>query len=204
MRWFYNDYPIEPNKQKVRARRFPSASRDGLHWKPWITLEDSPISQYFILRSLQGKDGRLHIVYTWRRQRIKYVEIKRSNEENNFTTDMAIASDGFAQIETSVAGFYQLSGSRRIVYNFNQGWRFHRGDAAGADAKTLMTVVGRLLCSVHCTTGTYRGEWLPQLSGHRLVSQAFHRPKRYGGQERLVHFKRPSWANRAFMSTVDW
>lgn len=35
--------------------------------------------------------------------------------------------------ETSVAGFYQLSGSGRQVYNFNLGWRFYRGDVKDAD-----------------------------------------------------------------------
>ena len=39
-----------------------------------------------------------------------------------------------AQMETSVAGFIPLSGSGRIVYNFNPGWRFHRGDIKGAEA----------------------------------------------------------------------
>ena len=37
--------------------------------------------------------------------------------------------------KTSVAGFYQMQGSGRIVYNFDQGWRFYLGDAKGADAK---------------------------------------------------------------------
>ena len=35
--------------------------------------------------------------------------------------------------ETSVAGFYQLAGSGRQVYNFNLGWRFYRGDIKDAD-----------------------------------------------------------------------
>ena len=36
--------------------------------------------------------------------------------------------------ETSVAGFMSLPGSGRNVYNFNPGWRFHKGDVAGAEA----------------------------------------------------------------------
>ena len=39
--------------------------------------------------------------------------------------------------ETSVAGFYPLKGSGRIVYNFNPGWRFHLGDVAHGEATTL-------------------------------------------------------------------
>ena len=37
------------------------------------------------------------------------------------------------QPETSVAGFFHLENSGRQVYNFNVGWHFHRGDAAGAE-----------------------------------------------------------------------
>ncbi len=36
--------------------------------------------------------------------------------------------------ETSAAGFMSLPGSGRNVYNFNPGWRFHKGDVAGAEA----------------------------------------------------------------------
>lgn len=36
--------------------------------------------------------------------------------------------------ETSIAGFIPLSGSGRQVYNFNAGWRFHKGDIRGAEA----------------------------------------------------------------------
>ncbi len=35
---------------------------------------------------------------------------------------------------TSVAGLFPVAGSGRIVYNFNQGWRFNLGDAEGAEA----------------------------------------------------------------------
>lgn len=36
--------------------------------------------------------------------------------------------------ETSVAGFIQLPGSGRQVYNFNPGWRFFKGDIHGAES----------------------------------------------------------------------
>lgn len=38
-----------------------------------------------------------------------------------------------AQVETSVAGFFPLKGSGRVIYNFNPGWRFYRGDIKGAE-----------------------------------------------------------------------
>ena len=51
---------------------------DGIHWKNVMTLEDSPISQYSYPSIIQGKDGKLHAVYTWRRQRVAYKELDLS------------------------------------------------------------------------------------------------------------------------------
>ncbi|MBR2883003.1 MAG: hypothetical protein IKB96_11835, partial [Prevotella sp.] len=45
-----------------------------------------------------------------------------------------IALTANAKIETSVAGFFPLENSGRMVWNFNPEWRFHLGDAAGAEA----------------------------------------------------------------------
>ena len=53
-------------------------SRDGKTWYAAAILEDSPISQYSYPSIIQGSDGMVHIVYTWRRERIKYVKIDPS------------------------------------------------------------------------------------------------------------------------------
>ncbi|MFM6976569.1 MAG: exo-alpha-sialidase, partial [Sphingobacteriaceae bacterium] len=52
-----------------------SVSKDGKTWFPALILEDSPISQYSYPAIIQTKDGLLHIVYTWRRERIKHVVV---------------------------------------------------------------------------------------------------------------------------------
>ena len=71
-----NDWPIEPDKQKgARTPLSILRSEDGLHWQHWVTLEDSPISQYSYPSIIQTSDGHLHAIYTWRRQRIKHVEL---------------------------------------------------------------------------------------------------------------------------------
>lgn len=49
----------------------------------------------------------------------------------------------------SVAGMYPLQGSGRIIYNFNQGWRFHLGDAAGAEATTFDDSKWQVVCAPH-------------------------------------------------------
>lgn len=52
-----------------------SLSDDGKVWNAALVLEDSPISQYSYPSVICGADGFIHIVYTWRRERIKYVKV---------------------------------------------------------------------------------------------------------------------------------
>jgi alpha-L-rhamnosidase len=70
---------VETPKGTKKGLRTPlniAVSEDGVNWKMVLTLEDSPVSQYSYPSIIQGKDGRIHVVYTWRRQRIKYMELK--------------------------------------------------------------------------------------------------------------------------------
>lgn len=50
-----------------------SLSKDGKTWYAALILEDSPISQYSYPSVIQTKDGMIHFIYTWRRERIKHV-----------------------------------------------------------------------------------------------------------------------------------
>ncbi|WP_281635470.1 sialidase family protein [Flavobacterium marginilacus] len=52
-----------------------SISDDGINWNAVLVLEDSKISQYSYPSIIQSSDGMVHIVYTWRRQKLKYVKI---------------------------------------------------------------------------------------------------------------------------------
>ena len=72
----YNNFETLPGTKKgVRTPLSIAISDDGTHWRHALTLEDSPISQYSYPSIIQGKDGKLHAVYTWRRLRIAYKEI---------------------------------------------------------------------------------------------------------------------------------
>lgn len=50
-------------------------SKDGIHWDATLVLEDSEIGQYSYPAVIQSSDGMVHVVYTWRRETIKYVKI---------------------------------------------------------------------------------------------------------------------------------
>ena len=49
-----------------------AVSSDGEKWSMFHTLESEP-GEYSYPAMIQGADGNLHITYTWKRQRIKYV-----------------------------------------------------------------------------------------------------------------------------------
>ena len=64
-----------PNGKGARTPLNVAVSKDGKNWSAALILEDSPISQYSYPSVIQSKDGMVHIVYTWRRERIKYVKV---------------------------------------------------------------------------------------------------------------------------------
>ncbi|WP_343669690.1 family 78 glycoside hydrolase catalytic domain [Chitinophaga sp.] len=69
---------VSTPKGAGKGKRTPlnvSLSKDGIHWSAALVLEDSPVSQYSYPAVIQSADGYIHIVYTWRRQRIRYVKI---------------------------------------------------------------------------------------------------------------------------------
>jgi predicted neuraminidase len=49
-----------------------AVSRDGREWRPVVTLEDEP-GEYSYPAIIQASDGRVHITYTWKRERVKHV-----------------------------------------------------------------------------------------------------------------------------------
>ena len=72
----YNNFETLPlTKKGVRTPISIAISDDGLSWQHALTLEDSPIDQYSYPAIIQGKNGHLYCVYTWRRQRVAFKEI---------------------------------------------------------------------------------------------------------------------------------
>jgi alpha-L-rhamnosidase len=69
---------VLPPPGQTNGARSPlnvAVSRDGAHWSAVLVLEDDKAGEYSYPSVIQTADGKVHIVYTWRRQRIKYVEI---------------------------------------------------------------------------------------------------------------------------------
>lgn len=69
---------VLPPGEEEKGLRTPlnvAISKDGKTWYAALILEDSPISQYSYPSVIQASDGLVHIVYTWRRERIKHVAV---------------------------------------------------------------------------------------------------------------------------------
>lgn len=77
----YNHVLPPADAKNGKGARTPlnvSISKDGKNWEAALVLEDSDISQYSYPSVMQSADGMVHIVYTWRRKKIKYVKVDPS------------------------------------------------------------------------------------------------------------------------------
>ncbi|MCW5943688.1 MAG: exo-alpha-sialidase [Fimbriimonadaceae bacterium] len=48
-------------------------SSDGIAWKEVLTLEDEANAEFSYPSVIQARDGKVHIVYTWKRERVRHV-----------------------------------------------------------------------------------------------------------------------------------
>ncbi|HWB94265.1 MAG TPA: exo-alpha-sialidase [Puia sp.] len=72
---------VLPPAGKAKGERSPlnvAVSPDGKTWYASLVLEDDHTGQYSYPSVIQSADGKVHIVYTWHRKKIKYVEIDPS------------------------------------------------------------------------------------------------------------------------------
>jgi predicted neuraminidase len=60
--------PTRDNRRQLQVALSP----DGRNWTPVVMLEDSR-GEYSYPAVIQARDGRVHVTYTWRRERIKHV-----------------------------------------------------------------------------------------------------------------------------------
>ena len=90
----------------------------------------------------------------------------------------------------SVAGLYPLSNSGRVVYNFNEGWRFHLGDAQGAEAITYDDSQWEVVCAPHTSRlEPCEASGCRNYQGISWYRKRFVIPKDMQGKEITVHFE---------------
>ena len=64
--------PIEKGRNKLDVK----VSADGKTWFDLIVLEDQPKGEFSYPAIIEGKDGTVHITYTYNRVKVKYVHLK--------------------------------------------------------------------------------------------------------------------------------
>jgi len=73
----YNNFEtIDGTPKGPRNPLSVALSSDGQEWQHRLTLESSPLGEYSYPAVIEAADGTIHILYTWRRERIKHVQIK--------------------------------------------------------------------------------------------------------------------------------
>jgi beta-galactosidase len=92
--------------------------------------------------------------------------------------------------EFSTAGFFQIENAGRQVYNFNVGWRFHKGSAAGAEQPAFDDSGWELVNTPHGL------EYLPDeasgcinYQGEAWYRKHFNIPGNLKGQKIFLHFE---------------
>ena len=60
---------------KGRGQLEIASSRDGKSWQRALVLEDTSGGEFSYPAMIQAKDGRVHVTYTWQRQKIKHVVV---------------------------------------------------------------------------------------------------------------------------------
>ena len=106
-----------------------------------------------------------------------------------FTIHLSLFTSA-APLPSSVAGFYPLANSGRIVYNFNEGWRFHLGDVKGAEATAFNDTRWEIVSAPHID----RLEPSEASGGRNYQGVCWYRkhftvPSDMAGKQVLVHFE---------------
>ena len=92
--------------------------------------------------------------------------------------------------ETSVAGFIQLPGSGRQVYNFNPGWRFFRGDVRGAEVVNFDDRSWNVVSTPHTVElMPAEGSGCRNYQGPAWYRKHFVLPAETKGQRVVLHFE---------------
>jgi predicted neuraminidase len=52
-----------------------AVSKDGVSWQAALVLENEPGAEFSYPAIIQGKDGKVHITYTWKRKKVKHIVV---------------------------------------------------------------------------------------------------------------------------------
>ena len=92
--------------------------------------------------------------------------------------------------QTSVAGFFPLENSGRLIWNFNAGWRFHLGDVAGAGTKDFDDKAWEVVSTPHTVQlMPAEASGCRNYQGIAWYRKHFRLPKECAGRDVTLHFE---------------
>lgn len=72
----YNHTHRGSGSPRARAMMNVAVSSDGTNWKPVLLLDNEAKAEFSYPAVIQTRDGLVHIIYTWKRQRLTYIVVK--------------------------------------------------------------------------------------------------------------------------------
>ena len=63
----------EKNGWSARSPLNVAISNDGINWEPLVVLENELGGEFSYPFVIQTSDGKIHISYTWKREKVKHV-----------------------------------------------------------------------------------------------------------------------------------
>ena len=95
-----------------------------------------------------------------------------------------------AEAQTSIAGFFPLENSGRLVWNFNAEWRFHLGDVSGAETEDYDDQSWEVVSTPHTVQlMPAEASGCRNYQGVAWYRKHFHLPKECLGRDVTLHFE---------------
>ena len=92
--------------------------------------------------------------------------------------------------QTSVAGFFPLENSGRLIWNFNAGWCFHLGDVTGAETKEFDDKTWEVVSTPHTVQlMPAEASGCRNYQGIAWYRKHFRLPKECAGRDVTLHFE---------------
>ena len=93
-------------------------------------------------------------------------------------------------VQTSVAGFIPLAESGRLIYNFNPGWRYYKGDMQGAEALNYDDSAWEIVSTPHTVElMPAEGSGCRNYQGPAWYRKRFVVPTETKGKNVILHFE---------------
>ncbi|MCX7819644.1 MAG: exo-alpha-sialidase [Kiritimatiellae bacterium] len=135
--------------ERGRSPLVVAISTNAHQWSPLLTLDDEPGAEFSYPAVIQTRDGRVHITYTWKRQRIRHAVLDLSAVPPSATPVRNLTIAGWGWEQGTFSNGAKAFSNREYVWTnvpaVFEGWSCTR-TVGGAPCETRVTArtAGRL------------------------------------------------------------